>query len=62
MKDIAKLNEDLRSRIVKAIDEFQKENGVELTRGIFYNYYSHINEKNEIHIALGIKETENGQG
>lgn len=58
MKDIAKLNDDLRVKIVKTIEEFQKENGVELTRGIFYNYYSHINEATEIHIALGIKEKE----
>lgn len=57
MKDIAKLNENLKDKIVKDIEDFEKDNGVELTRGIFYNYFSHINEKKEVHIILGLKET-----
>jgi predicted secreted protein len=56
MKDIVKLNTDLKDKIVKVIEDFEKENGVELTTGIFYNYFSYINKKKEVHIVLGLKE------
>jgi hypothetical protein len=56
MNNISKLNEELKDKIVKVIEDFEKENGVELTKGIFYNYFSHINEKKEVHIILGLKE------
>jgi hypothetical protein len=62
MKDIAKLNDDLRTTIRKTIEDFEKENGVEFTGMKVYPYFCYPTQTREIHIALGIKETENGQG
>lgn len=56
MKDIATLNDELRTKIVNMIETFEKENGIELTVLKAYSYFSIVKKAKEIHIALGLKE------
>jgi hypothetical protein len=56
MKDIAKLNDDLRGKIIKIVEDFEKENGIEFMGMSVSPYFCHPTQTREIHIALGIKE------
>ena len=56
MKDIAKLNDNLRDRIIKLIEDYEKEHGVELTVLRAYGYYNNAMKRREIPIALGLQE------
>jgi hypothetical protein len=59
MKDMAKLNDDLREQIVTLIQNFEKEHNVEFTVMQAHSRYSRVEEKNEIGILLGLKDNDN---
>jgi hypothetical protein len=56
MEDIFAIAEELRNEIKFIIKKYEELCGVELVGLKFYNYYSHIEEKNQICGVLNIKE------